>query len=263
MPHISFSELKNWNTCPWYHKLVNIDKNKIFNGNEYTAFGTAVHGACEKKLLDQTIDEVKYFEDSFFDELKKLPKETVEKLDEKSIEQMRIAGGEISKRIIPALNAYFANGYEILKTEEDLMEKIQEVEDYNFKGFIDLVLKTPDGKIHIIDWKTCSWGWDMKKRTDTMTTYQLTLYKNFYAQKHGIDHELIKTHFALLKRTANKDQVEIFEVSSGAKKVGNALKLLNSAIFNILNENYVKNRLSCKTQYGTCEFYNTEHCKRN
>ena len=32
-----------------------------------------------------------------------------------------------------------------------------------FKGFIDLVVKTPDGKYHIIDWKTCSWGWDAQR----------------------------------------------------------------------------------------------------
>ena len=32
MPHISFSEFKNWIQCPFYHKLVNIDKTKLFKG---------------------------------------------------------------------------------------------------------------------------------------------------------------------------------------------------------------------------------------
>jgi hypothetical protein len=47
-----------------------------------------------------------------------------------------------------------------------------------------------------------------------MITYQLTFYKYFYAQKHGIDQKNIETHFALLKRIAKKDQVEIFRVTS-------------------------------------------------
>jgi cytochrome c-type biogenesis protein CcmH len=57
MPHISFSELKNWDKCPHYHKLVNIDKIKVFAGNAYTAFGTAMHTVCENKLLDNGINE--------------------------------------------------------------------------------------------------------------------------------------------------------------------------------------------------------------
>ena len=67
MPHISFSELKNWNTCPHYHKLVNIEKIKIFKGNEYTAFGTALHDVCEQKLLEPKTDEVQRFEVSFLE----------------------------------------------------------------------------------------------------------------------------------------------------------------------------------------------------
>ena len=53
-PHISFSELKDWSTCAFYHKLVHHDKLKGFKGNEYTAFGSAIHTVCEKKLLVET-----------------------------------------------------------------------------------------------------------------------------------------------------------------------------------------------------------------
>ena len=106
MPHISFSELKNWNTCPWYHKLVNIEKLKIFQGNAYTAFGTAMHTVCEEKLLNETINEVETFELAFLEELKKLPKEVIEELDHKLIESMRTAGKQISPKVIPALNKY-------------------------------------------------------------------------------------------------------------------------------------------------------------
>lgn len=264
MAHISFSELKNWNTCPWYHKLVNLDKIKAFQGNEYTAFGTAMHNVCEQKLLNDSVNEVELFEVSLLEELKKLPEDVIKDLNRTKIENMRESGRTLAPIIIPELKKYFSEGFEVLSTEEDLMVPIVDFElaDYDFKGFIDLVVKTPDNKIHIIDWKTCSWGWNNKRRTEPMTTYQLTLYKNFYAQKHGIDPSIIETHFALLKRTAKTNRVELFRVTSGAKKTNNAVNLLNKALFNITNKNHIKNRLACKGEYGMCEFYNTKHCTR-
>jgi hypothetical protein len=91
-----------------------------------------------------------------------------------------------------------------------------------------------------------------------MTTYQLTFYKEYFAQKHNINPDMIETHFALLKRTAKKNQVEIFKVSSGEKKTKNANTLLTKAIINIKNGKYVKNKLAC----SNCEFKNTEHCPK-
>ena len=52
--HISFSELKLWKECPHKRKLVYEDKLKGFVGNIYTAFGTAVHLACEKGYTDNS-----------------------------------------------------------------------------------------------------------------------------------------------------------------------------------------------------------------
>ena len=89
-----------------------------------------------------------------------------------------------------------------------------------------------------------------------MTTYQLTLYKHYFAKKMDIDPKNIETHFALLKRTSKKDRVEFFRVTSGPRKTENALKLLKKALYNIKNKRYIKNRLSCKF----CEFNKTEHC---
>ena len=57
MPHISYSELKDWKFCPFYHKLTRVDKIDGFKGNEYTAFGTAMHSVCEKTLLQEEINE--------------------------------------------------------------------------------------------------------------------------------------------------------------------------------------------------------------
>ena len=251
--HISFSALKNWVFCPFYHKITYIDHIRGFLGNEYTAFGTAIHTICEKKLLKEEIkDPVAEFNSQFISELSKLPAEI--ELNTKLITDM----GEQARTLIPVIEPSFYDtfeGCEIVSTEEQLMEEIDDT-GILFKGYIDAVIKTPDGKYHIIDWKTCSWGWDARKRSDPMVTYQLTLYKIFFAQKHSLELDKIETHFALLKRTAKKDKVEIFRVTSGNKKMQNAKSILSKAIFNIKKENFIKDRRSC----AKCDFHKTEHC---
>tara|TARA_R100000234_G_C5003749_1_gene181569 strand:+ start:3676 stop:4449 length:774 start_codon:yes stop_codon:yes gene_type:complete len=251
--HISFSELKEWTQCPFYHKLVRVDRLSGFKGNEYTAFGSAIHSVCEKKLLSEEVDN-NFFIKEFQKNIAELDDDV--EINKKMVVDMMGQGKRIIPEIDDALKDYFES-YEVVSVEESLMEPFDE--DYNFKGFIDAVLKTPDGKYHIVDWKTCSWGWDARRRSEPMVTYQLTFYKHFYAKKHGIDPKNIETHFALLKRTAKSDRVEFFRVTSGPRKTENAIKLLHKALYNIKNKRYIKNRLSCTSGYG-CKFYKTEHC---
>lgn len=250
--HISYSALKMWSECPFKYKLTYVDAIGKFTGNEYTAFGSALHEACEKKLLNNSEDELKIFSEAFEAELAKMPAE--QKRDDKLISEMREQGKTLAPMALPALKEKFGN-FTILAAEEDLYEKLEALE-WNFKGFIDLIIKTEDGKIHILDWKSCAWGWDAKKKSDPITTYQLTFYKYFYAKKHNVNPEDIETHFALLKRTAKKDNVEIFRVTSGDKKTQNAFNLLEKALYAIDKGFYPKNRLSCRY----CEFAKTQHC---
>lgn len=254
---ISFSELKNWKECPYRHKLIHIDKVPYFEGNEFTAFGSAVHGVCEEIIPDNTKNPVEIFDIKFLKELKTL-KEQGKDLNDALIKDMRKQAVEICNQILPAVKQYFGD-FKLVSVEEEILEPIKEFESYgkNFKGFIDLTIRTPDGKYHIIDWKTCSWGWDMKKKTDPMTNYQLTYYKNYFSKKHNIQAKDIETYFILLKRTAKKDNVEVVRVTSGPKKTENSLKLLENAVINIEKGTNIKNRLNCKY----CKFYKTEHCQ--
>ena len=254
MPHISFSALKNWDFCPYYHKLTYLDRVKLFKGNVYTAFGSALHTACEKLLLKEDIDHKKVFSEAFVEEINKITIETDK--ERKMMEDMKPQGIELAALILESLEVKFP-GYKVVSAEEEIFEKVEDIEmDYDFKGFLDLVIQTPDGKYHIIDWKSCSWGWDIRRKTDKMVTYQLTYYKNFFCSKHNIDPQMAETYFGLLKRTAKKNRVEIFRVSSGQKKTNNSLKVLNKAVYNIHHKNHPKNRLSC----NKCEFYKTEWC---
>ena len=180
-------------------------------------------------------------------------------LKEKDITDFYNQGIAIVAELDAAFDSYFPSGFKFIKAEETLMEKVGEFteSDYKFKGYIDLIIQTPDGKYHVIDYKSCSWGWKAEKRTSQIITYQLTLYKHYWAQKMGVDPSEVETHFALLKRTQKVGQmVEIFRVTSGPRKTQNALNLLKKALYNIHTKNHLKNRLSC----GRCEFKKTQHC---
>ena len=213
MSHISFSELKEWTTCPWKHKLNYIDKIKQFKGNEYTAFGTSLHTVCENLVKGDIKDynPNDHFQEEFLKNLKELKILIPDmEFNSKLVNDMRSQGDYIIQFILPSLKKYFGK-FELVQVEEKLYEPILN-QNQNFKGFIDLVVYTPDDqKYHVIDWKTCSWGWDNRKKTEKMITYQLTLYKHFWCKKHNKDYGEVLTHFALLKRTAKKKNVEILK----------------------------------------------------
>ena len=270
MSHISFSELKQWVECPWKHKLNYIDEINRFKGNVHTAFGTSLHTVCESLTLNDnkegfdwsTYNAHDHFEEEFVKNLKELKNTSPDAaLDPKLINDMRAQGKHLTQFILPGLKKTFGK-FKLISVEEKLYEDIKKgPSSKKFKGFIDLVIFTPsDDKYHIIDWKTCSWGWDNRRKTDKMVTYQLTLYKHFWCQRHDKSYNEVVTHFALLKRTAKKNNVEIFKVSNGAKKIENALKLLGKAVYNIENNNFLKNRLSCYGKFGICEYYKSNHC---
>ncbi len=255
MPHISFSALKNWDFCPFYHKLTYIDRIKIFEGNVYTAFGTALHETCEEMVKDNHLDYENHFKKSFRKELEEIQLEN-DKKQNLLVEQMYQQGIELAPLALKELKNKFP-GFQVVSTEEEIVEPILDAPgDYDFKGYVDLILKTPNGKYHIIDWKSCSWGWDIHKKTDRITTYQLTYYKKFFCDKHDVDPKNVETYFGLLKRTAKKNRVEIFRVSSGPRKINNALNILNKAVYNINKRNHPKNRLKCEK----CEFNKTQWC---
>ena len=203
MPHISYSELKDWVFCAFYHKLTRLDKIDGFRGNAYTAFGSAIHSVCEKKLLQEEIDDT-FFVEEFKKNIASLDDDI--EVDKKLVYDMIGQGKQILPEIEDALKEYF-DEFEVMAVEMPLYEPLEGEDNYMFKGYIDAIVATPDGKVHVFDWKTCSWGWDARKRSDKMVTYQLTLYKHFFCQKMNIDPKDVETHVALLKRTAKKNRV--------------------------------------------------------
>jgi ATP-dependent exoDNAse (exonuclease V) beta subunit len=254
---ISYSGLKIWNECPYKYKLNYVEKVGGFKGNEYTAFGTALHEACEFQLNGTLLTEgsADHFSKRFEEELAGLPAE-LEK-DQKLVGEMKEQGRMLAPLVIPALKEKFGN-FTFFSAEEELLMDIDRVKDceFKFRGYVDLIIKAEDGTYAIIDFKTCAWGWDSAKKSDPIVNYQLTFYKYFFSKKHDVPAKEVETYFALLKRTAKKDNVEVFRVTSGPKKTDNAFNLLDKALYSIGKSNFPKNRLNCKY----CEYYKKE-CK--
>lgn len=258
--NISYSALDVFTKCPFSFKLKYVDKVPYDRGSIHTAFGSAVHKAIQLKLLDNSSDLEKSFKDAFKEELKNLPEKNKNKIlneDKKLAEDMVAKGANLCALALEHLNKTFPE-FKLVDVEKVFIEPIVEYQqnDYEMKGIIDLIIQTTDGRYHIIDWKTCSWGWDAQKKNNKMTTYQLTYYKHYFCLQNNIDVNLVDTHFALIKRTAKKDNIEIFDVPVGQKKIGNALKVLSNMVHNVDHKNFPKNRLSC--QY--CEFYKSNWC---
>jgi len=272
--HISYSEWKDWSVCPYYHKLVHIDKLKGFEGNIYTAFGKALHETIEVDIVKDkvgNIDEmVRNFQSILKREVKSLPEEEKKRiLSDFDIRSWLSQGTEIVKEVYAALTERFGDygiGWEVLAAEERLYEDVNYFDTKKkFKGFIDLVVYNKhDEKIYLIDWKTTSWGWNSKKKSDSTLAYQLAFYKYFYSQKYEVDMKDVETYFVLLKRTAKVGKkVEFVRVTTGPKRIENALNTLKKAIYNIDRGNYIKNKLNCtncQKRFGNCTFYNTEYC---
>lgn len=266
--HISFSSWKDWLFCPYKFKLTRIDKVKGFEGNEYTTFGTALHDTAEQMVLlekqkrldegvknDNAFDPVRHFEKSFREELNKLPKEKIDNIEQKTITEMKKQGAELVPLILPALKEYFGE-FEIFHAEYELRQPIDEHTNFDFTGIVDLVLKTPDGKFHIFDWKTTNAGWFGKKRSEKETIYQLTFYKHFFSKQLGIEPKIIETYFGLLKRKNVSPRIEIFKVTNGEKRTKNALDILDNCVTNVEKKNFIKNKLNC----SKCDFNKTIYC---
>ena len=274
--HISYSEWKNWHICPHYHKLTYIDKVTQFQGNIFTAFGKALHTVCEFTLTSPekyreagAIEEL--VKEQFLKELKALPEEEQQRAKRDfKLKEWLVSGLEIVPDLYRCLTEKFGKlgeDWEVLAAEEQLYEPITEFTEAekNFKGFIDLVVMSKkDKKVHLIDWKTCSWGWKREKKSDTILAYQLVFYKHFWARKYDVDPKDVDCHFVLLKRTAKAGKkAEFVRVTAAKKRTTTALNALTKALHNINKQNYIKNRAACtncKDRFGTCEFYQTEYC---
>lgn len=255
--HVSFSEISTFSTCNFKHHLQYVLGHKT--SSIFLEFGNLLHAS-----IDKTFKSNKHYHwISFGKNLKKyINKTNTENKDKQDFvplvfDDWFLQGLEIYKQIFPWINSNFP-GYKLYGSEIDIYCNIPDMNGAFFKGFIDLVIEH-EGKYHIIDFKTTSWGWDAEKRSDTHKQYQLTLYKDFLCRRDGIDPKNVHTHFLLLKRTPPKKDPctqELVTITSGPKKINNANLWLQKNANGIKSKRRLKNRAACRM----CDFRNTKLC---
>lgn len=272
-PYVSYSELSSFaNDCQWRWKLDYLEKHRTENFSIHFDFGTAVHETLERHITRNeplTADEaVAAFQEKF--------KELVGKNSSKYGDAKYDVNGLLKSGsdIILCLHQLDElKNAEVVHNEYPILGDIDREDGLSirFKGFIDLVIKTKDKRgnviLYVIDFKTCSWGWDRATREDRWKHYQLFLYKYYLCKKFNIDPKLVRTAFVLLKKRPPKDggPVEFFPVSAGPVSVQRALDTLNSVITEMAERekdgSFVKNRSKCVDRYGKkCPFYQTPLC---
>jgi hypothetical protein len=274
--HVSFSSWQLYrNVCPWRWKLDYVDRlrlNKI--SGIYLDFGTSIHETIEKRKDRKSPISLKealiHFEKKFSD----LYGKNSQDYSEREKKQSRDKFIESGKTIIEHLeNLGELNDSEVVFCEHPLYVPIDRSDDLkvNFKGAIDMVIKTKDARgnsiLYVIDFKTCSWGWDKEKKQDKEKQHQLFLYKHFLSKEFGLDPKNVRCAFVLLKRTPRKGDsaVEFFPVSAGPVSVQRSLDALNSDLTEMKRQvdtdTVKKNREACIDPFGgMCPYYNSPHC---
>lgn len=252
---VSYSQLRNWLKCPHYHYRVSITKDIPYPTNKYTVLGTAVHDTCEQ-IYKFDPDNRETIHQLFWDNL------TIEKL-ENSDELSDGEFGEIDElakpylNILPDIREYVSTCYSTkiksIETELKLEIPINQYldrhfdRDFEFVGYIDLVLVDEFGNHILIDWKTSTKGWNKWKKADEKYYYQLILYRYLYSKKFDIPLEKVKTSFIIFN--ARDEGIESFvpPVQEWPEAI-NSLKLM---IYNAYQEEFYPFNKTCR--FCECE----------
>ncbi len=255
--------MSDWMQCSWRHKLKHVLKIDLDRRGVATIIGKAFHSAIEARVKELEPDR-EAIKKEVLEELERVtdPEEKAKFDVDANIERAIL----MSVEALEFLNAKFP-GWKLHKAEEDLYEimLLQEAQhgDVSFKGFIDLIIEIPDKKhgtsFWIIDWKTASRPWGKDKLMDPKVTYQLSLYKNFWAAKHGIPHERIKCGYIIAVKSAKPGKLcNLIPVSVGPTTSKRTLTVLNNFVHSVKKGMAIKNKSDKNCKW--CEYKGTKWC---
>jgi len=228
-----------------------------------TIIGKAFHSAIEARVQGLEPDREKIHEVVVKELELVTDQEEKEKFDVDSNVDRAIL---MSVEALEFLNAKFPE-WKLHKAEEDLYEAIAidvaQHDNVSFKGFIDLIIEVPDKKrgtvFWIIDWKTASRPWGREKLMDPKVTYQLVLYKNFWAAKNNVPHERIKCGYIIAVKSAKPGKLcNLIPVSVGEVTSKRTLTVLNNFVHSVKKGMAIKNKSDKNCKW--CEYKNTKWC---
>lgn len=249
-PHISFSEAYSYFNCPYNRYLTYVEK-KQNEETIYTHFGKQMGLALEKYKKNGAKNAWIGLGKSIFNFI--IDNEWAEIVPQRHRDfriWVRAAIKNFHDTII-FLDEKFPN-WEIIDFEYPLYEDIPGTSK-KFKGFIDIIFKY-NNQIWILDFKTSTKSWDKSKRSDTEKLYQVSLYKEFYCMKNGVDPDIVNVGYLLLLRekingksfSKNESSVEMFEQTSGKVKRRNAINWLKNQADGIDSGIKIMNTSTCK-----------------
>lgn len=265
--HVSYSEMKDWMTCSYRHKLKHVDHVDLDKKSSAPIFGTAFHSAVEQRLKNQNreLSDLLSIEERMRLDVSVIADEK-EKASFDVDSNMKLVV-EMSADAIEFLDVSFPN-WKLLTTEENLYESCELAEAKHpetfLKGFIDLVIEVEDKKgkkiTWIIDWKTSNTPWNRTKTSDPKVTSQLVLYKNFWANKHNVSNDLVRCAYIVALRKAKREKrFQLIPVSVGPTTSKRTLTVLNNFVRSVKIGMAVKNKSMNNCRW--CEYKNTQYCK--
>jgi hypothetical protein len=252
--NISYSSLTDWNRCPWYFKVKNIDKVSDFSRSVETIYGTLIHKFVQEILLEDitaTAASLKF--NRIWKKFTGIYKKYITIDTSFALDSSELIFNEVQRKF----KEWFGT-YQVLAIEYKIVQPASEKWNQNFKGFIDIVLELSDGSIIIIDLKTSSSFYTFNRFKDKYKDYQIVLYKHFYSKQANMDLSKIRVYFVVLDKT--KEPINLLPITSGNVKIKNALDWLNGGLSAINRNIYLKNRSNCQMYGKPCSFYKTKYC---
>ena len=254
---VSFSQLQTYLSCPHKWQLQYKDNVGLYDYNIHMVFGSAVHEALQEYIsimyeksgaAADRWDIDGFFKKIFFEIYEENQKRNngVHFSSPSEMREFYNDGLDIINFIKKKKGAYFSKkGWHLVGVEIPLLLKPNNfLNNTFFKGYLDLVFyHEPSNKFKIIDIKTSINGWNKWKKKDEKKTFQLILYKKYFAQQFNVPQENIEIEFFIVKRKLYENvefvqkRVQEFIPASGRNKTNKATKALSDFISDCFDSN--------------------------
>ncbi len=248
---ISNSQIKTYNQCPHKWKSMYIDGYKEYQQSIFFTFGTAMHETLQHFLTVMYKDTVKAAESLNLPRLLKenmsiayksgVKRNSGEHFTTKfDLEDIYKEGVKILEAFIKKRGSYFTKkNCELLGIEIPILVESDVNSNILIGGFLDIVMKEHD-KIKIYDIKTSYKTWDKKKKRDG--SFQLRLYKKYFAKQYGVKDEDVEIEFFIVKRNIYENcdfpqsRIQQFTPASGKPTMNKTAKVVDEFITSVFNE---------------------------
>ena len=248
---ISNSQIKTYSQCQHKWKTMYIDGNKEYQQSIFFTFGTAMHETLQHFLHvmysktakeAESLDLPKLLKENMFSAYKSaLKRNKGEHFTNKfDLEDIYKEGVKILQFFIRKRGAYFSKkNCELLGIEVPLFVESDCNKNILIGGFLDIVMKEHD-KIKIYDIKTSYKTWDKKKKKES--SFQLRLYKKYFAKQYNVDENDIDIEYFIVKRKVWEDsdfpqsRIQTFSPASGKPTMNKTSAIVDDFITSVFKE---------------------------